>query len=647
MVPKRTRSHQLESQSFIKFESYIPSQWVFRRKDTPDYGIDGEIEIFDDNGQATGNFINVQLKSTDSKDIKKCLKEKLRVDTLEYYSKLQYPVLIAKYSSHLDKIFYRWAHSKRKNPIKEGQKEITLHFSEDNIVDSNTFQQLESDVINYINFHKKKLVPPFKMYLTVDANYIISKSAIALKFKSYGLQHKVCMQLCDKNEKNAIGKISISSKNTLISIGGDSVTFLFPNRDKDYLTEDAFIADVSMAFGILIDTSGNSLLASKLISPIFKKSLLFEKGDFIVGLLSCFYNAGAFNLVLDASKWAIEVKNQIEKVNLFSCLLYRDYNRSVEKEKDLIEELLLLIKKSYSEKGMNADLGVCYYNLGNFYGSLDKYFKAISHYNKARRNEPSYNKRSYFWYEIGMLLFNSGRNFFACNAYKKSLSLKNEFSVRAKYADALIHIGKYTKGIEELQQYCDAMNQNKELYWCLKLEVLDQIKSQYNIKDGKREVTASNAICCNHKSIEKENIIKAISLDLLNHYAWFSMGLVAYEEKNIEDSLWAFLWSAMCSELCVDAWGNAFSMTLGLPKSEQVTFLIASIFQIAYEINQDKFIYHLFDNIDKNTFINDKEAAKNHILEMANHIVKNRNFEFRLIDGNNKVETVKLTMNTG
>ena len=167
-MPKRIRAHELESESFYKFESCVPSQWVFRRKDKPDYGIDGEIEVFDSDGQTTCQLINVQLKSTDATDIKNCLKERFKVDTLKYYSTLQYPVLIAKYSKHFNKIFYCWSHSKRKNPIKEGQKETTIHFSERNILDENTFQQLESDVKNYLNYHKQIIAPPFKYkkYLT-------------------------------------------------------------------------------------------------------------------------------------------------------------------------------------------------------------------------------------------------------------------------------------------------------------------------------------------------------------------------------------------------------------------------------------------------------------------------------------------------
>ena len=46
-LPKRPRQHQLETESKRQFESAIPSSWIYRAKDQ-DYGIDGEVEIFDD-----------------------------------------------------------------------------------------------------------------------------------------------------------------------------------------------------------------------------------------------------------------------------------------------------------------------------------------------------------------------------------------------------------------------------------------------------------------------------------------------------------------------------------------------------------------------------------------------------------------------
>ena len=64
-TPKRPRSHVLETESRQSFESAIPSEWVYRRKED-DYGIDGEVELFDDSGKTTGLLFYVQLKATDS-----------------------------------------------------------------------------------------------------------------------------------------------------------------------------------------------------------------------------------------------------------------------------------------------------------------------------------------------------------------------------------------------------------------------------------------------------------------------------------------------------------------------------------------------------------------------------------------------------
>ena len=54
-MPKRPKQHQVEDLSINALKSVLPREWVYREKDK-DYGIDGEIEIFDENGYATGFF---------------------------------------------------------------------------------------------------------------------------------------------------------------------------------------------------------------------------------------------------------------------------------------------------------------------------------------------------------------------------------------------------------------------------------------------------------------------------------------------------------------------------------------------------------------------------------------------------------------
>ena len=79
-TPKRPRSHALETESRTAFESTLPNNWVYRRKED-DYGIDGEVEIFDDDGQTTGLLFFVQLKATELEN----RNIRIRIETGNYY----------------------------------------------------------------------------------------------------------------------------------------------------------------------------------------------------------------------------------------------------------------------------------------------------------------------------------------------------------------------------------------------------------------------------------------------------------------------------------------------------------------------------------------------------------------------------------
>jgi len=56
-MPKRPRSHQLEEESIYNLGIVLPKNWLLSRPDK-DYGIDGQIEIFDINNESTGVFFS-------------------------------------------------------------------------------------------------------------------------------------------------------------------------------------------------------------------------------------------------------------------------------------------------------------------------------------------------------------------------------------------------------------------------------------------------------------------------------------------------------------------------------------------------------------------------------------------------------------
>ena len=47
-MPKRIREHEQETEHRIAFATALPSVWVIRFVEGDDYGIDGDVEIFED-----------------------------------------------------------------------------------------------------------------------------------------------------------------------------------------------------------------------------------------------------------------------------------------------------------------------------------------------------------------------------------------------------------------------------------------------------------------------------------------------------------------------------------------------------------------------------------------------------------------------
>lgn len=92
-MPTRPPQHQLEDLSRTAFEAHIKEwNWVFRSKQ-PDYGIDGEVEVFDRARKATGSLFLVQLKAVEK--LQGAPRVSLPLEWIEYYKSLDLPVLLA------------------------------------------------------------------------------------------------------------------------------------------------------------------------------------------------------------------------------------------------------------------------------------------------------------------------------------------------------------------------------------------------------------------------------------------------------------------------------------------------------------------------------------------------------------------------
>src|SRR6266508_1921968 len=139
-MPQRPRSHELEDASRIAFRAARPAKWLVRDVHQ-DYGVDLEVEVFDEGGSATGEMFLAQAKGTDQPDLTRALRVKLKVDHLAYYASLDLPVLLVLLHAPTGDLYAKWVHAFDPFGLVDedtDQKTVTLSFSEDDRWDDAT-----------------------------------------------------------------------------------------------------------------------------------------------------------------------------------------------------------------------------------------------------------------------------------------------------------------------------------------------------------------------------------------------------------------------------------------------------------------------------------------------------------------------------
>ena len=104
-MPKSPESYNLEDISFVEFRKLLPDAWVCRHISN-DYGVDLEVEIFDEEGNSTDLAFNVRIKAIDNV-IKKHTAQ-MKMARLKYLSSLDAPSMLVHYCDATKSTHFKW-----------------------------------------------------------------------------------------------------------------------------------------------------------------------------------------------------------------------------------------------------------------------------------------------------------------------------------------------------------------------------------------------------------------------------------------------------------------------------------------------------------------------------------------------------------
>lgn len=593
----RIKQHQLEDLSRNKFALSIPQRWVFRDKDK-DYGIDGEVEIFNSNGKATGLVFWVQLKATSSEQSRTIRGFDLSLETIKYYKRLEIPVLVARYSEHEDKFYVKWAGEIDTFYAKDDAKTMRVSFSEADILNEEKADELNKYLTKLRAVKSGSIMLPIDVKISFQSKSICGVASSILISRIRSEINKFSSVLRLVSDDNSLSADVFIDENTLkvgfLDIAGctfHGVDLMNPSM----LAED-MLKDISLALSLSLSQLGYSDLAARIVFSHDLQHRLKVKHEVFEHLLPSLLKSNFFNesleIVSDVCDGA--ENNFLEMITNATLLFIRS---TLDKEKqDATEIFLKKTIERYREKSPTL-YGISQYNLGNFYRSTDRCDQAARCLLIARRHEPKYYNQGYFYRELAGSLFEIGKFNFASKLYNKAFEIDSSEDVLPLYADSLMFSGKYQDAHKTFKKY---LNKTKSQHaeWHLKSICLASIIEEHDTKSQYRNIKKAIEladVCSLSPDKAEKQLEEALEKDFLCGLAWFNLAHLKNSSGKIQDAAFCYTMCALVQTGDIEAWVKATACSFNNIVPIEIFALLV---RTGYFFNGERYIEALYEVIE-------------------------------------------------
>ena len=601
-MPSRPDEHQLEDKSFLAFRKCLPGSWVFRREN-PDYGIDGSVEIFDGE-DSTGLRFHVQIKAT-SQDGKR--EARLKREAAEYYRELDLPVLIVLYVAPEDLLLARWMHQFDPYYGGWGEKWITLTLTEEDIWRTQTPQSTADTVEKVSKLQDGSISFPVEwgVYLREEEIGGVAASRLDSCLRRRATEVENILQLKILGQRH-FGRLEVDKEEAVASIADRHYCTLHL-REKEIGSPEQFAASLLVLTGLTLAQADLNGAAAQIFSRFAAESSVAIDLDLWGRIARCMIRADRIPELLQLSEQLHDKEKAPEIIPATYTQILSIPSLS-EEAKEAYEEFLVRRIERAEEEGLSP--ASTHYNYGNFLRGEGRNLKAFKEYRRAAEENLKYWEKDYFCRKMAAILFDEGRYRLSAELYKRALELGGPEKWRPLYADALAHSGQYAQAFTQFQNYIDQADEI-EPYWFLKAQVLGGIVKDLGIEGQRRNrPVARKASRLDEVSLlEKapEDIETLLHEDALCASAWFKRGVRYHHEKNDKEALFSFVAAGVAENDSLEAWTNAVRVALGGTGSDRVS---AMIVQAAYNRYGERFVMRMSKQMENTSVASERLLSR-------------------------------------
>lgn len=571
-MPQRPRPHQVETLGMRAFERAVPAAWTV---DVPaqghDYGVDASVELFDEDGQPYPSGFYVQVKATDGSE----LSAALSVETWRHYLRLDRPVLIVRYLAGTDALYVLWAHQAVNRPPAPDQQTVTVRWTPADLWGQETPDQLVTDVIRFRDAKEAGRARPLAAHvavlpsgrLTLQAGRMLRR---ALKTNARGLEGLVNLITGPGRPPSVLVRVDVDEHGVAVDFGGVTKTRTDLPSELETAEAAARLASTVLALvGTTASWAGHDVLAGDLLAHALPKASIRDTPSFASEAARALALGGRPRALDDYVGYLVDTARlhpeAVHTATVVVLALRGLPHHAVRLDAlDRYMEGLTDAVLSHEDPGSSA---AALYTLANHYRAgpveADRSRQALALFNGARKLDPTYSSRAYFASEVAATLFDLKRPLASAAWYRLTVELgDDEPFTAARWADALIDVGRFAEAAEQVASYATAGDALSERpYWWVRHQFARHAAETFG-SSVRRDPSGSHGIPETDGDADLSARLAVsearLALDPLNPSAWFNAALSLHILGRGLEAARAFAFAACCQYGDGEAWANAF-----------------------------------------------------------------------------------------
>lgn len=654
-MPKSTREHALERESRIAFEGAVPSRWVYRRKDADDYGVDGEVEIFDTDGKATGLHFNVQLKATDEVKLSKALARSIPLDHASYYRSLTLPVLMVRYVAIDNALYTRWFHSHDSYGAKRDRKSLTFRWNPEDVWAESRPEELIAQTRAFLELRSSSPQLPMQFAMDVDAplEWTLSDDEVEIAIRTAGSLRPDIVVVASNDPSPGSGRLLVRPDRIAVEVARVTAATLHidgsyePGRNGEQLGRDVF-ALMALAF----EHAGQAGIAGRLATTFLPASSLVPHPEALWALSAAMSRSRMVREALDLSEtFDIDDDSDAREASYSFTFpaLANAATLTLEEIRRYREVGVARIQRREEARDHVAAARE-YHNLANHYRAQGEPAEALRRYERAAELDAKYLHRAHHWNERAGVLFGLERYQEATDAYDRAIELGANGWPYVLRADSLLFAGRYEEALNGFRAWNEEQADLGRAYeWVIKEMVAADIVEEHGITsqmrdpEAARRVTGEAINAAPPLSDEEVRSVadRALGFDALEPYTWFTLGAAEDKLSERDAAEQAFLAAAVLSEWDAEAWAFTFVFAaLGEAPPEHIVGLMST----GQRLTGGRMVPQILDLIRG---IDDENFPREHLRAVVNGVLADLpkepdGFEMRLLGDDGSIESIEV-----